>query len=752
MPYTVLGSYQKIYTAELNQKRRRNEIVTADQYAVSLNTAKFCAEIAQTGRLLINDSLSNYANRILDVLLKDDPELRKQLHVYFYYSSGTNAVTLENGMIIIELGLMAHVKNEAQLAFILAHEVGHYREKHILKYFQFSHDKKQTDENLVSVLKYSRDLEQDADSIGFEIIKACGYAIYEAATSFDMLRDSDMPEEQIPFSPSFFEHGQYIFPEDYHSTEIYAVEKDDLEETLSTHPSCETRKLRIEKLMKDDSTSGNLFLVSESSFKALRWIAREECCVIYLEDHDFGNAIYCSYEILQTDSNNVVAQKVIGKALYNYAADLIDKKPVVIPKTFIVSVDETNDFDFGPPEEKITMTPFNKVGGESQQVHYFFSRMSHEEVTILALDWNWRLYRMGNYSDPLLNRMCNNLMRILPAYYGLTSADFSLGAIEMGETKDVADSTKLAQEKRAAYRESLIRDQIKPNKDFKKVDNIPKENRLGPENKLKPEYKTGRGNALPSLSEYCYRGFDLEFTDSVFIIRFSLHDNDTILPDQYPNNIVAKSEHERMIWAGLNISRIYILPLEYYKLNEEKKRGSYSYSHSESESMQKEQQARVFSYAQSRKGDYIFLCPEIMDSTKISDYNTYCLLQQWLSEEFSNSSNALSMNLAHSEMGDSLVEKMGIRYLMFSSVVAEHQKRVRSWLDLSPLIVLPFTAPFALIYATIPRYHCQMQSYLFDLKTGEVTLYYEDRIKANANGPRLSSYYTKVFNKISRKR
>ena len=52
-------------------------------------------------------------------------------------SKELNAFALPGGYLYIYTGLLKHLKNEAQLAFVLGHEVGHIVGRHAIRRLQF---------------------------------------------------------------------------------------------------------------------------------------------------------------------------------------------------------------------------------------------------------------------------------------------------------------------------------------------------------------------------------------------------------------------------------------------------------------------------------------------------------------------------------------------------------------------------------------------------------------------------------------
>ena len=52
------------------------------------------------------------------------------IRVYAMRQPDFNASMAPNGMMIVHTGLLAHMRNEAQLAAVLGHESGHYLRRH----------------------------------------------------------------------------------------------------------------------------------------------------------------------------------------------------------------------------------------------------------------------------------------------------------------------------------------------------------------------------------------------------------------------------------------------------------------------------------------------------------------------------------------------------------------------------------------------------------------------------------------------
>jgi predicted Zn-dependent protease len=191
------------------------------------------AAIAEYG-LYANPTLAAYVNQIgQEVLLKSHarrPETPEEIrNTPFYFkvldSPIVNAFALPGGYIYVTRGLLAHLDNEAQLAMVLGHEIGHVTARHasiaagrqqraqigvmgatiLGAVLGASPDLLQTGQQMLSqgaglfLLKNSREAESEADDLGVEYTALSGYKAEEAARFFESLkRIQDQSGQQIP--------------------------------------------------------------------------------------------------------------------------------------------------------------------------------------------------------------------------------------------------------------------------------------------------------------------------------------------------------------------------------------------------------------------------------------------------------------------------------------------------------------------------------------------------------------------------
>lgn len=130
-----------------------------------------------------------------------------------------NANMAPNGMMQVWTGLLLRVDNEAQLAAVLGHEIGHYLQRHGLQRITDAKSKAAFGQFLgvfgiagavgqiavlASAFAYGREHEREADRIGAQLMHAAGYDVREAAKVWNNLlveikaRDGEDPGKNSP--------------------------------------------------------------------------------------------------------------------------------------------------------------------------------------------------------------------------------------------------------------------------------------------------------------------------------------------------------------------------------------------------------------------------------------------------------------------------------------------------------------------------------------------------------------------------
>lgn len=160
----------------------------------------------KTSRFVIRDAeLNSYIRDIVCRLGKDHcPDIRG----YILRTPHFNASMAPNGMMQVWTGLLLRCTDEAQLAAILGHEMGHFLRQHSIQRYRDARDKADFGTFLgiglavagagsagqlanlalfASMFAFSRDQEREADQIGLELMTKAGYAPMAAHEVWEQL-------------------------------------------------------------------------------------------------------------------------------------------------------------------------------------------------------------------------------------------------------------------------------------------------------------------------------------------------------------------------------------------------------------------------------------------------------------------------------------------------------------------------------------------------------------------------------------
>ena len=172
---------------------------------------RFEEEIAGSNLRIRDSGLNGYLSAVLQRLIGDQA---MTIRVYAMRQPDFNAAMAPNGMMLVNSGFLARVRNEAQLAAVLGHECGHYLRCHSLQslrsrrtttavmafvaaaagpasgYTGYTwYDVANAINNglLLSIFSFSRDLESEADAYGLQLLVNAGYPPTAAAQVWSQL-------------------------------------------------------------------------------------------------------------------------------------------------------------------------------------------------------------------------------------------------------------------------------------------------------------------------------------------------------------------------------------------------------------------------------------------------------------------------------------------------------------------------------------------------------------------------------------
>ena len=168
-------------------------------------------EIAGSNLLIKDEAVTSY---VRDLIGKVGGPAAKDMRIYVARIPEFNAMMFPSGFSIVFSGLLLRMRNEAQLAGVIAHESGHFLRRHMIR--QWRDMRRKSDlfaigamvagvggagagvytgdfvrlaelGAMLSLFQYSRALEAEADAMGARLIAESGYSPLEMSSTWAQL-------------------------------------------------------------------------------------------------------------------------------------------------------------------------------------------------------------------------------------------------------------------------------------------------------------------------------------------------------------------------------------------------------------------------------------------------------------------------------------------------------------------------------------------------------------------------------------
>jgi len=349
------------FTYKNDRKKNKDKSLNKDFF---LETRFFMNDLLLSGNVLFGDELTTYVNEVAKNILKSDVGLYEKLQFYVLKSTSVNAFSTDQGIVFVTTGLLSKLNTEAELAFILSHEVAHYTKKHVRKGFVHNHNYSKTDESKIRMQSvYSRSNEFEADKCGIDLMLKSKYDISQINSVFDVLAGSHLPFDDIPLDKEFFNSTFLKLPISMFSDSINEIVLDyDAADSLSSHPNLSSRIIESEKYIGDKFSKGNSnFLISEARFIKIKNLACFENINLKLTQKKYPEAIYDIYVLQKQYPNNYFLKFTLLKGLYG----VLKYKAIKNYRNISPKLDQ--------------------VEGNSYVLHDFLRNISLEELTVLVL-------------------------------------------------------------------------------------------------------------------------------------------------------------------------------------------------------------------------------------------------------------------------------------------------------------------------------------------------------------------------------
>ena len=168
-------------------------------------------EVAGSNLLIKDPALIRYLQDLIGTV---GGPAAKDMRIYLAHIPDFNAVMFPSGFAVIFSGLLLRMRNEAQLAGVIAHESGHFLRRHMIRSWRdlkrksdifaigsmalgvaggatgvYTGDIAQLAQlgTILSLFRYSREMEAEADAMGALLLADNGYPAIEMANTWEQL-------------------------------------------------------------------------------------------------------------------------------------------------------------------------------------------------------------------------------------------------------------------------------------------------------------------------------------------------------------------------------------------------------------------------------------------------------------------------------------------------------------------------------------------------------------------------------------
>lgn len=227
-------------------------------------------------------AMDKYLNEILERLIPEDLKNKKMIKAYAVKNGNFNAFMTATGHMFIHVGVFDQVEDEATLAGIIAHEIGHYYLKHGFEQFVKSENKEFNQRFLkrkVDYFKFSVNNELDCDSLALIWTERAGYNFKGAIKAMEILKKKE--ENLIKRYKN-----------------VWEIKK-------STHPRGEKRVAKLQEYARKlASKKFPNYLVGEDKFHKLKKEAKTEILKHLLSSFQYDDCIEAAFRFHLQDLEN----------------------------------------------------------------------------------------------------------------------------------------------------------------------------------------------------------------------------------------------------------------------------------------------------------------------------------------------------------------------------------------------------------------------------------------------------------------
>ncbi|MCG2613709.1 M48 family metallopeptidase [Terrimonas sp. NA20] len=307
------------------------------------------AGLWKSGRVVTAPAVHQYLQSIVQEIISRNPPLANiDARIVFSRDWWPNAYSMGDGSIAVNAGLFVYFNNEAELAFVICHELAHYYLDHsgkaIRKYvetinstaYQSELKRLSTTEfrkntqldslslnNIFSRRRHMRANEAEADRFAFSLLKNTKFSTEGIRSCLQLL---DSIDNATLFQPlkleQVFHFNEYPFRKKWVQKESMIFSEMDQKESedkrtdsLKTHPDCRLRIEMLQDSIAQTAGAGTSFVVDRNIFHKLKTEFHYEIAEQCYRDEQLSRNLYYNLLLLQSPQYRRTAVFSIARCL-----------------------------------------------------------------------------------------------------------------------------------------------------------------------------------------------------------------------------------------------------------------------------------------------------------------------------------------------------------------------------------------------------------------------------------------------------
>lgn len=246
-------------------------------------------EMFESGLIGLNyDEVETYLNEIAEKLISKELLTKLNIHVYPSLENEVNAYAISDGTILFNLSNFLYLESEAEIAYILAHEIGHQISEHNSSIEWINYIIKNRAKNKKAYESASQNSEIDADRKAIDMLLISGYNKNAAISTEEFFISLENKRKELVL---YSKNGY-----------------------LKTHPPSQER-LDSAKFWINNETGGSNYIIDSTLFQNIKKNCRLHTVKNAMKFHQYFKAFEISLEGYLTEKDSTEYPYYIAESL-----------------------------------------------------------------------------------------------------------------------------------------------------------------------------------------------------------------------------------------------------------------------------------------------------------------------------------------------------------------------------------------------------------------------------------------------------